>query len=99
AFVRPRDVFQAKRVLIVGGGDSAVDWANMLAPVAGQVTLIHRRDQFRAHEDSVAKMRQSPVRIRTPYELKAIDGDGWVEGATIFHSQTLAEEAIPVDEV
>src|SRR5581483_3490055 len=52
-FVDHIDTFHGKRILIVGGGDSAVDWANMLAPIARQVTLIHRRDVFRAHEESV----------------------------------------------
>src|SRR2546421_13017953 len=45
-FIREIDPFKDKRVLIVGGGDSAVDWANMLAPLAKEVTLIHRLDQF-----------------------------------------------------
>src|SRR5437016_1925971 len=61
-FVKELDAFRGKRVLIVGGGDSAVDWANMLAPVAERLTLIHRRDQFRAHEESVEKMRQTSTR-------------------------------------
>src|SRR4051794_5646955 len=62
-FVKSIDAFANQRVLIVGGGDSAVDWANMLGPVASHVTLIHRRDQFRAHEDSVKKMRQTKTDI------------------------------------
>ena len=62
-FVKEVSAFRGKNVLIVGGGDSAVDWANMLAPVAQKVTLIHRRNEFRAHEDSVAQMRRSPVDI------------------------------------
>jgi thioredoxin reductase len=55
-FVREIAAFAGQRILIVGGGDSAVDWANMLSPIAAECTLIHRRDAFRAHEDSVAKM-------------------------------------------
>ena len=91
--------FEGKRVLIVGGGDSAVDWANMLAPIAGQVTLIHRRDQFRAHEDSVEKMQRTPVRIRTFYELKSLGGNGKLEHATIYDNRTKAEETLEVDAV
>ena len=45
--------FRGRRVLLLGGGDSAVDWALHLEPIASELTLIHRRDQFRAHEDSV----------------------------------------------
>jgi thioredoxin reductase (NADPH) len=55
--VRKMDVFRDKRLLIVGGGDSALDWTLNLAPIAKRVTLMHRRDQFRASPDSVNKMR------------------------------------------
>jgi len=54
--VRKMDAFRGKRILIVGGGDSALDWTLNLAPVASHVTLLHRRDQFRAAPDSVNKM-------------------------------------------
>ncbi|MGB7159860.1 MAG: NAD(P)/FAD-dependent oxidoreductase [Tepidisphaeraceae bacterium] len=98
-FVKELTPFRGKRILIVGGGDSAVDWANMLVDQAEEVTLIHRRDQFRAHEDSVAKMRRAPVVIRTPYELKSIDGNGRVERAVIYHNQSKHEETLDVDHV
>jgi thioredoxin reductase (NADPH) len=55
--VRKMDVFRDKRLLIVGGGDSALDWTLNLHPIAQRVTLLHRRDQFRAAPDSVNKMR------------------------------------------
>ena len=98
-FVKSTADFAKQRVLIVGGGDSAVDWANMLSAVADKVTLIHRREQFRAHEDSVLKMRQSPTRIKTFYELKAIDGNGKLEQATIYDNRSKAEETLDVDAV
>jgi ferredoxin/flavodoxin---NADP+ reductase len=98
-FVKQVNAFQGRKVLIVGGGDSAVDWANMLAPVAGQLTLIHRRDQFRAHEDSVRRMRQTSATIRTFHELKALDGNGKLEAAVIYDNRTSAEERLPVDDV
>src|SRR5271166_5773739 len=55
--VRKMDAFRDKNVVIVGGGDSALDWTLNLQPVAKSVTLIHRRDEFRAAPDSVNKMR------------------------------------------
>jgi thioredoxin reductase (NADPH) len=55
--VRKMDDFRGKRLLIVGGGDSALDWTLNLVPIAQRVTLMHRRDQFRAAPDSVNKMR------------------------------------------
>jgi thioredoxin reductase (NADPH) len=55
--VRQMSVFAGKRVIITGGGDSALDWALNLQPIAERITLVHRRDQFRGAPDSVAKMR------------------------------------------
>jgi thioredoxin reductase (NADPH) len=55
--VRQMERFRDKRLLVVGGGDSALDWTLNLTPVAKRVTLMHRRDQFRAAPDSVNKMR------------------------------------------
>jgi thioredoxin reductase (NADPH) len=55
--VRQMERFRDKRLLIVGGGDSALDWTLNLSPLAKRVTLMHRRDQFRAAPDSVNKMR------------------------------------------
>ena len=54
--VRKMEAFRGKRILIVGGGDSALDWTLNLAPLAKHLTLLHRRDQFRAAPDSVNKM-------------------------------------------
>ena len=98
-FVKSIAEFANKKVLIVGGGDSAVDWANMLAPVADTVTVIHRRDQFRAHEDSVTKMKCTSCRIKTFYELKSIGGNGRLETATIFDNRTKDEEVLELDAV
>ncbi len=56
--VRKRDAFRGKRVLIAGGGDSALDWTLNLQPIARSVGLVHRRDDFRAAPHSVAQMRQ-----------------------------------------
>ena len=101
-FVKTLDTFRQRRVLIVGGGDSAVDWANMLSPVASSLTLIHRRHQFRAHEDSVAKMRAGPTRILTPYELRSIGGDnGTIQRAVVYDnaSKEPADVKLDVDDV
>jgi thioredoxin reductase len=98
-FVKELNAFAGKRVLIVGGGDSAVDWANTLAPIAGQVTLIHRRDQFRAHEDSVVKMKQTAARIKTFFELKSLSGNGKLEQAVIYDNRSNAEETVDLDAV
>jgi len=54
--VRKMEAFRDKRILIVGGGDSALDWTLNLAPIASHITLLHRRSEFRAAPDSVNKM-------------------------------------------
>jgi thioredoxin reductase (NADPH) len=88
-----------KKVLIVGGGDSAFDWAQSLEPIATSVTLIHRRDRFRAHERTVEKVQASSCRVLTPYEVREIRGDGHVAGVEIFHNGTEQAELLDVSEV
>jgi thioredoxin reductase (NADPH) len=61
--------------VVVGGGDSAVDWALMLEPIAKAVTLVHRRAQFRAHPHSVELLRGSTVELLTDAQIAAVLGD------------------------
>ncbi len=97
--VRRKKDFEGKRVLIVGGGDAAVDWALTLAPVAKSVTLIHRRDQFRAHERSVRELFQVAT-VYTWHELKEVKGDGnKVTQAVIFDNRTKEEKTLDVDSI
>lgn len=98
-FVKDKRPYRGKRILIVGGGDTAVDWALNLKDWAGHITLIHRRDQFRAHESSLAALRTSGIPVLTPFELKRVYGEGKVEGATIFNNQLGSEQELVVDAV
>lgn len=66
-FVKDMDQYKDKNVVLLGGGDSAVDWALMLEKVAKSVKLVHRRDQFRAHEHSVEQLMASSVEVLTPF--------------------------------
>lgn len=74
-FVSDLKKFTGRKVAISGGGDSAVDWANMLEPIAEKVYVIHRRDQFRAHEHSVEQMMNSSVIVKTPHIISELHGD------------------------
>ncbi|MEO6457073.1 MAG: NAD(P)/FAD-dependent oxidoreductase [Chloroflexia bacterium] len=98
-FVKEKVAFKDKNLLIVGGGDSAVDWALNLQDVAKSITLIHRRDEFRAHESSVTEMRNSAARILTPYEVKEVAGDGKIERVTILQNKSHEEETLDVDAI
>ncbi|SMO82672.1 NAD(P)/FAD-dependent oxidoreductase [Melghirimyces algeriensis] len=98
-FVKDLEQFKGKRVLISGGGDSAVDWANMLEPIAEQVTLIHRRDRFRAHETSVEKMKQSSVKVLTPREIVSLHGENQIERVVIADKKKEQVEELDVDAV
>ncbi|WP_077322712.1 NAD(P)/FAD-dependent oxidoreductase [Streptococcus pseudoporcinus] len=73
--VHKLDQFAGKKIVICGGGDSAVDWALALYCLAESVTLVHRRDAFRAHEHSVELLKASGVNILTPYVPGALLGD------------------------
>ena len=75
--------YHGKDVVIVGGGDSAFDWAQHLEPMARSVTLVHRRDAFRAHERTVATVRESTVEIITKAQVTALRGGTGVEEVEI----------------
>ncbi|MDY0408778.1 NAD(P)/FAD-dependent oxidoreductase [Virgibacillus soli] len=78
-YVKDMEQFRDKSVVLLGGGDSAVDWALMLEPIAKKVTLVHRRDAFRAHEHSVEKLKTSSVEILTPFVPKDIVANDQIE--------------------
>ena len=98
-FVKSKAQFAGKRLLIVGGGDSAVDWALNLQDTAAAITLIHRRDQFRAHEGSMRELHASQVDVKVFHELREIHGEQTVEAVTIFNNQTREEAELPMDAV
>ncbi|HWB52789.1 MAG TPA: NAD(P)/FAD-dependent oxidoreductase, partial [Tepidisphaeraceae bacterium] len=97
--VQHMESLRHRRLLIVGGGDSAVDWANTLCEIAHSITLVHRRDVFRAHEHSVAQLRCSPVRILTFHELKSIAGEDGVERVVVYDNRTKEEQTLEVDAI
>ncbi|MBA5629345.1 NAD(P)/FAD-dependent oxidoreductase [Moheibacter lacus] len=86
-FVRDPELFSDKKIIIAGGGDSALDWSIFLADVASEVTLIHRRNEFRGALDSVEKLQelknQGKVNLITPAEVRALHGDERLTGITI----------------
>ncbi|GAB4174461.1 MAG: NAD(P)/FAD-dependent oxidoreductase [Thalassobaculales bacterium] len=86
--VTRREAFRGKRVVIAGGGDSAVDWALSLADVAAAVMLVHRRAKFRAAPESVARLaalaEAGRVEMVVPYQLAALDGaDGQITAVEV----------------
>jgi thioredoxin reductase (NADPH) len=98
-FVSDLNKFAGQRVLVSGGGDSAVDWALMLEPIAEQVTLIHRRDKFRAHEHSVEKLMKSKVNVLTPKEIQKLHGADRIERVTLADVKTGQSFDLDVDAV
>jgi ferredoxin/flavodoxin---NADP+ reductase len=87
-FVPKLDELAGQDVLIVGGGDSAFDWAHNLEPLAKSVTLIHRRDSFRAHEHTVQQVLDSSVKVLTFTEVARILGDEHVSAVEVFDNRT-----------
>ena len=88
-FVPKLDVMQDKDVLIVGGGDSAFDWALNLRDIARSITLIHRRDRFRAHETTVDDViADERIDVHTFHEVSRINGNERIESVDIFDNRT-----------
>jgi thioredoxin reductase (NADPH) len=91
---------RGKRVLIVGGGNSAVDWALSLEGIASEVTLCHRMYKWQAHEAMVHRLLASRVRVKYPYyTIKEVLGEDRVTGAVIWNERSGLEETIEVDDI
>lgn len=96
--VRDKAAYEGKHVVIVGGGDSALDWALNLHDTAERITLVHRRDAFRAHEETVVAAKNAPkVSFRLFQEITAAHGDTCLESLTLMHNKTNEEETIAAD--
>lgn len=76
-----------------------MDWALNLQDTCREITLIHRRDQFRAHEGSIKDMYASRTNVMTFWELKEVHGEDKVEAVTIVNNQTKEERELPMDAV
>lgn len=100
-YVRKRDDFRGKRVVIAGGGDSAVDWALSLAEVAASVSVVHRRDDFRAAPDSVNKMRalaaDGKIEMIIPYQLGGLKGADGVLSHVVVKTTSGERKDLPAD--
>ncbi len=98
--VRQMEKFRGKKILIAGGGDSALDWALNLQPLASEIGLIHRRDDFRAAPDSVSKMRllvaQGKMKLHIA-DIKGLKGDGGQLTSIAANSKTDGDYDIAAD--
>ena len=85
--IKEPEFYRNKKVVIAGGGDSALDWSIFLSDVASEVTLIHRRNEFRGHLDSVEKVQElkndGKINLITPAEVIGVEGNGKIEAITV----------------
>ncbi len=98
-FVDDLNKFTDRNVAILGGGDSAVDWALMLEPIAKNVKLIHRRDKFRAHEHSVELLKKSKVDILTPFVPSEVIGDTAITQLVLEEVKGDRKEIVEIDDL
>ena len=101
--VKDPEFFRDKRVLIVGGGDSAFDWSWALREIADELTHIHRSDRFRAHERTVKQVTVADERgeldLLKFHSVEEIRGGDRVEGVTLVHTKTKETRTLEVDEI
>ena len=99
--VRRRDDFRGKRIVIAGGGDSAVDWALSLAELAERVMVVHRRAKFRAAPQSLSRLEQlsatGRVELVTPYQLARLEGEAGQLSAVIVADLAGGERRLEAD--
>jgi thioredoxin reductase (NADPH) len=100
-FVARRADFAGKRLVIAGGGDSAVDWAISLSEVAEKISLVHRRDKFRAAPESLRQLSElaaaGKIEMVTPYQLHGLEGDGKNLSAVVVADLDGHQKSIPAD--
>lgn len=98
-FVPSLEAHRDEDVVIVGGGDSAFDWAASLLPVARSIHLVHRREEFRAHAGTVEALRASDLVLHTSSEVTAISGTDRVSSVTVTSKATGEEQVLPATTV
>jgi thioredoxin reductase (NADPH) len=98
-FVPSFERYVDKDVVIVGGGDSAFDWAVALEPLASSVTLVHRRDAFRAHQATVDKVLASSVNVLTSANVVRLVGNGQLESVDVEHVKTKEVTSVKAQQV
>lgn len=95
-FIKDPEFYRNKRVVISGGGDSALDWSIFLSDIASEVTLIHRRNEFRGALDSVDKVQElknlGKINLVTPAEVINVIGHQKVEAVVVTQAQTIEKE-------
>jgi len=96
--IKDPEVYRDKKVVIAGGGDSALDWSIFLSDVAKSVTLVHRRNEFRGALDSVEKAAElaklGKIKLFTEAEVKEIHGDDKLEAVVIKHKDADKEDTV-----
>ncbi|QDI92349.1 NAD(P)/FAD-dependent oxidoreductase [Salicibibacter halophilus] len=96
--IKNLNAFKDRDVVVFGGGDSAVDWALMLEETASSVTIVHRREQFRAHDYSVKKLQESTVNVLTPFKPTEIVGESNVESIKLQQLKADLEIELEADD-
>ena len=102
-FVKSKEKYRDKNLVIFGGGDSALDWTVELADITNSIKLVHRRDEFRGAPNTEAQMRElvetGNVDLKTPYIIENLIGTEEIEGVSVKNFETKELEEIKCDEL
>ncbi|WP_042222753.1 NAD(P)/FAD-dependent oxidoreductase [Oceanobacillus manasiensis] len=98
--IRKMSDYKGKNVLISGGGNSAIDWANELEGIANSVSVVYRKSTFTGIERNISKMMSSAVNVYKPYQIISLSGEnGQLASAIIAHTENAIQEEVPIDNV
>lgn len=97
--VRDRRDFRDRKVLVVGGGDSALEIALEIVALSTEVTLVHRRGEFRAMEKNVEAVTKNPIRVLFNSEVTSIEGTDRAERAIVYDNRTLKKTVVEIESI
>jgi len=95
--IKGKEFYYGQRVVVVGGGNSALDWAHDFDGNSKSVTLVHREMEWQAHEESIEKLPESGINVYQPWSVKSVNGEDRLESVTLEHMETKETETIPAD--
>ncbi len=95
--IKGKENYYGQNVVVIGGGNSALDWAHDFDGNSKSVTLVHREKDWQAHEESITTLPESGIKVYQPWSVVSVNGEDKLESVTLEHMETKEQETVPAD--